>query len=286
MRCLSRWLVFALPCLVAAAAPANAEKVDLSPAELRSTATHVVTGQVVAIYQREERRGDWSYTRYLAELQVDQCEKGEGISPSQLVYLRYWHRKWTGDGSPPPSTTGHRGLPQEKQFVRVYLARNAYDGYNKDNRDGGFNVVFANGFEPVPADEPVDKAVVAPADKPADASIAPIKAVEGLPFSNALERASSLAKPLVLETAEQAAKHLDQATLQKLTRQLDFNQQKLIVFAWKGSGQDKLAFEVLESFPEQVVFRYRPGRTRDLRPHVKAFAVRNNVKWRVAGRGN
>jgi hypothetical protein len=36
----------------------------------------------------------------------------------------------------------------------VYLARNAYDGYTFDNKDGGFNVIGANGFEtlnPTPA---------------------------------------------------------------------------------------------------------------------------------------
>jgi hypothetical protein len=29
----------------------------------------------------------------------------------------------------------------------VYLARNAHDGFDPDNKDGGFNVIGANGFE-------------------------------------------------------------------------------------------------------------------------------------------
>ena len=36
-----------------------------------------------------------------------------------------------------------------------------------------------------------------------------------------------------------------------------------------------------ESFPEQITFRIQPGRTRDLRPHVRVFALRGNVKWSV-----
>jgi hypothetical protein len=31
--------------------------------------------------------------------------------------------------------------------VRIYLARNAYDGYTYENKDGGFNVLGVNGFE-------------------------------------------------------------------------------------------------------------------------------------------
>ena len=64
---------------------------------------------------------------------------------------------------------------------------------------------------------------------------------------------------------------------------VDFSQQCLLVFAWRGSGQDKLDYSVAESFPEQVAFAYQPGRTRDLRPHVKVFAVRANVNWSVRG---
>ena len=29
----------------------------------------------------------------------------------------------------------------------MYLARNAYDGFGADNKDGGLNVIGANGFE-------------------------------------------------------------------------------------------------------------------------------------------
>jgi hypothetical protein len=126
---------------------AQAEKVDLDRAELHKTATHVVTGQVLGIYERQETRGDWQYKRYVAEVRVDKCEKGEGLDSGDLVYVRYWHRQWIGAGQVPPSTSGHRGLPSSGDKLRVYLARNAYDGFSPENHDGGYNVIGANGFE-------------------------------------------------------------------------------------------------------------------------------------------
>lgn len=132
---------------VALTAPLRAEKVDMSPEELRQTATHVITGQVTAVYERAVTRGDWKYTHYLAEIRVDECEKGDGIQQGDLVYVRYWRRAWIGEGRVPPSTTGHRGLPSDGESLRMYLARNAYDGFSVDNKDGGFNVIGANGFE-------------------------------------------------------------------------------------------------------------------------------------------
>ena len=125
---------------------AVAEKANMSPTKLLNTATHVVTGDVAAIYQRTVDAQDWQYTHYLIEIRAKECEKGEGIDPGDLVYARCWTRKWIGVGTMPPSTRGHRGIPSEGDVVRVYLARNAYDGFSRDNHDGGFNVIGANGF--------------------------------------------------------------------------------------------------------------------------------------------
>lgn len=140
------WLV-AVAGFIALVGPVRAEKVDMSAEELRKTATHVVIGQVTAVYERTETEGDWKYTRYVAEVRVGECEKGDGIQKGDLVYVRYWRRSWVGKGQMPPSTVGHRELPSAGETIRVYLARNAYDGFSPDNKDGGFNVIGANGFE-------------------------------------------------------------------------------------------------------------------------------------------
>lgn len=138
---------------VAFVSSARAEKVDMSPEELRKTATHVVTGKVMAVYEQTETAGNWSHTRYVAEIRADGTEKGDGVNKGDLVYARYWHRTWIGKaGGPPPDTAGHRGLPNNGDSIRVYLARNAYDGFDPDNKDGGFNVIGANGFEKLKPD--------------------------------------------------------------------------------------------------------------------------------------
>lgn len=140
-------LLLAVVTSFALTTPLRAEKVDMSSEELRKTATHVVTGQVTAVYERTETTDDWKYTKYVAEIRVEECEKGDGIEKGDLVYARYWRRAWIGNGQVPPSMSGHRGLPSDGESLRVYLARNAYDGFSFDNKDGGFNVIGANGFE-------------------------------------------------------------------------------------------------------------------------------------------
>ena len=131
---------------------ANAEKVNMSPEALRNTATHVITGTVVNVFERTETEGDWKYTRYVAEIRVKDLEKGENVDEGGLIYARYCKRRCIGKTSMPPSTSGHRGLPVDGAILRVYLARNAYDGFSRDNNDGGFNVIGANGFEALPKD--------------------------------------------------------------------------------------------------------------------------------------
>jgi hypothetical protein len=123
-----------------------AEKIDWPPARLRDTATHVIVGTVATIYASRATDKEWDTTSYLAEVRIETVEKGEGIKAGDLVYVRYWHRSWVAGKIPPPATNGHRGLPKPGESLRIYLARNAYDGFGATN-DGGFNVIGANGFE-------------------------------------------------------------------------------------------------------------------------------------------
>jgi len=90
--------------------------------------------------------------------------------------------------------------------------------------------------------------------------------------------------PVELRSLEDAKKHFEGDALDQLKAKVDFGNHTLLVFAWRGSGQDKLDYVVMESFPEQIAFSRRPGRTRDLRPHVHVFALRSNVKWRAGGK--
>jgi hypothetical protein len=86
--------------------------------------------------------------------------------------------------------------------------------------------------------------------------------------------------PTVVADAEGLAKLVpDEVARAVIAKQIDFKTHKLVIFVWQGSGQDGIDVAVLESSPEQLVFTKKPGRTRDLRTHIKAYAVRNDVKY-------
>ena len=125
---------------------ALAEVPDKSPEKLRRAATMVVVGSVVKVYRRQESATHWDYQRYVAEVRVVHCEVGD-LDEGDLIYTRYWRRRYTGPPPGEPSTSGYRDLPAEGETLRLYLAQNAGDGYSRDNNDGGFNAIFPNGFE-------------------------------------------------------------------------------------------------------------------------------------------
>lgn len=108
----------------------------------------------------------------------------------------------------------------------------------------------------------------------------PIVRVKVMPTNPAF---GGWSKPAVLKSAEDAAKYFDKDALAALNKSVDFKKQIVLIFAWKGSGGDKLDYTVAESFPEQITFSRTPGLTRDLREHVHVFALRSNVKWSVKG---
>jgi hypothetical protein len=65
----------------------------------------------------------------------------------------------------------------------------------------------------------------------------------------------------------------------RLMKENDFAKSKLLFFAWSGSGQDKLSYTVEK---DEVVFKYQPGLTRDLRGHFQLFAIPKDMKYKFA----
>ena len=111
-------------------------------------------------------------------------------------------------------------------------------------------------------------------------SLPPIKELKTATPGKRVFQEATRDKPIVITTQKDAAKYFEPNQLGKLLKQVDLSKQVVFIFAWRGSGQDQISYTVQESFPEQVVFKYKPGRTRDLRPHVRVYALRNNVKWK------
>ena len=127
--------------------PAVAEKPLSSPAQLAAGATHIVRGTVARVLTRVRRSGTWENTDYVAEVKVAAVEKGEGLRLDRPLYARYWTKHWKGPGYPPSGTSGHSSLPKEGAAVRLYLARNANDGFGTEQHDGGYNVLGVNGIQ-------------------------------------------------------------------------------------------------------------------------------------------
>ena len=114
-----------------------------------------------------------------------------------------------------------------------------------------------------------------------DAKITPIKEVTDVTPNRDAFKDAGRKKPLVLKSKDDAAKYFDDKNLAELTKTVDFKNQIVLVFAWRGSGGDRLTYVVAESYPEQIFFTLKPGRTRDLRSHTHVYALRSNVKWTV-----
>jgi hypothetical protein len=89
----------------------QAAKAPASKQQLESIATHIVVGNVQAVYSYKEREGiplvsGYEYDHKVAEVKIEKVEKGE-ISES-LVYVRYWSRTWKGIGLPPPGGQSYK----------------------------------------------------------------------------------------------------------------------------------------------------------------------------------
>jgi hypothetical protein len=113
-----------------------------------------------------------------------------------------------------------------------------------------------------------------------DASVGPILELKVTPEKGAFKN-SAWNKPIVIKSQDEAAKHFGKDGLEAIAKKVDFKKQIVLVFAWQGSGGDKLEYKILESFPEQIPFSLRPGITDDIRAHSRVFALRANVKWSV-----
>ena len=86
--------------------------------------------------------------------------------------------------------------------------------------------------------------------------------------------------PAVLATAAELAKALgdDAAAVQKL---VNFETEKVVYFAWSGSGQDKITPAAGAGGKGEVTFNYALGLTRDFRPHHRLFAVPRDATVKV-----
>lgn len=85
-------------------------------------------------------------------------------------------------------------------------------------------------------------------------------------------------EPTVIKTADELAKcPVCGGEADAIKKQVDFSKEKLLVFAWGGSGGDKLAAD--EKTPG--TFTLKRGLTRDYRMHMHLFAVPKDAEVKV-----
>lgn len=85
-----------------------------------------------------------------------------------------------------------------------------------------------------------------------------------------------------MESFEDAAKYLNRASIESLDGKIDFQKDKLLLFAWKGSESDNFYVSPLISRPPEAKFTYNPGQDEKLKTHVKIFALQKDAKWSVS----
>jgi hypothetical protein len=107
-------------------------------------------------------------------------------------------------------------------------------------------------------------------DKPA-----PLTPLDLKDVATVQPKEGDVTKPTEIKSTEELAKSplFGAGAADKLMKHVDFAKQKLVVFAWSGSGQDKLTGEFTTGKEPLARFGYTPGKTRDLRQHFVVFAV-------------
>jgi hypothetical protein len=90
-------------------------------------------------------------------------------------------------------------------------------------------------------------------------------------------------EPAVVTSADDLAKNeVVGRAADEIKKQIDFGKEKLVVFAWGGSGQDKISGEVKTADKKATaVFTYTRGLTRDFRQHIHLFVVPKDAEVKV-----
>jgi hypothetical protein len=128
-------------------------------------------------------------------------------------------------------------------------------------------------------------ALVLPLTASAEEKAVPVKEIDVKALKVPMARNGDVMKPTKITSAEELAKTIpEEAAQTAIKKEVDFATQQLLLFAWGGSGQDKLTFATTEG-KNEVVFVYKRGLTRDLRPHVHLFVLPKDATFKIGTAG-
>ncbi len=89
-------------------------------------------------------------------------------------------------------------------------------------------------------------------------------------------------KPVVITSAEELAKAIPNEEAQaRIKKDVDFAKEKVLYFAWAGSGGDRVSFSALmiSGGKATAVFAFKAGLTDDLRRHHRVFVIPKDAGW-------
>ena len=108
-----RRTLLCLGCLLLVLPRAFAER----PPESQDDATHVVVGEVEAVYVLEDR----SNRNYVVKIVVEKLERGTGFEEGDAFFAECFQRR--RDAPRIPAAYGHRAVPQAGQRIRAFVIR-------------------------------------------------------------------------------------------------------------------------------------------------------------------
>ena len=94
------------------------------------------------------------------------------------------------------------------------------------------------------------------------------------------KKGAKVGEPTKVTSKAELAKAIDDKdAADAIAKLVDFDKQYALIFAWAGSGGDKLTAAVEK---DAVVFSVKRGLTKDLRQHAHVFAVVKGAGWSMA----
>jgi hypothetical protein len=85
-------------------------------------------------------------------------------------------------------------------------------------------------------------------------------------------------QPKVIRSEKEAGEYLTEEATAEVKKRVDFSKESVLLFAWRGSGQDHLKIATVDL---RTTFSLEAGRTKDLREHVKVLVLGKNAPWGV-----
>jgi hypothetical protein len=117
-----------------------------------------------------------------------------------------------------------------------------------------------------------------------DKDKAAIKPIPTTDLKLTFPKAGKPTEPAVIGSADELAKNeVVGGSAAELKKQVDFAKEKLVVFAWGGSGGDRVAADGLKTDGGKTTaaFALTRGLTRDFRMHFALFAVPKDAEVKV-----